>query len=1024
MRYESDAKLSQMSSRGRRQVERFGAKINQRECCKDCCTVSLISPRFYFPVRRVLLSGRQSDCTAVAQDLGQERSEAAKGIAPLQLPSGALGNILLARLAFFERERALKHWFLVCLSLEKGMKDSKEWQGVQATLAFLSETLLLAKRNHVKYFSETGLASIESTEQLSREKCNSMSEEIWTTLSSEVLRADEGDRENPPTNGIVQHDSHMRKSGVTRPGTEPGSPWWEASRLTAQPQWPRVQLSDGSMAAKFSYVLTVCARIMKVVSELRNPDWLRQRRERHQQPMKNPLLQKQNHHGAHMDFITVIQKALNFKLPGLGTKPLLSSSRQERRGTSYGFQDKSSHWILYFPRAEGPRSEPAENLEIAAKDRVLTVLAENPQFPTQPSGVPNHSMQAPTQDNETALHDTEAQSKQHLPLLDDYVTPTKCPASGGKFPEETVDKPTIMAEFSGAIENTKAKTSSISQEEISYDSIYGNEEECYHSHIPQEDNILCNEKVSRDIPKNNAAPRTGTPNENVVNDSDSNEAITENEETSHNGEVVEGIKKRKVQRGEENTTVTGNVKSAKCVREGCGLQCKFQLKNIHDKTHISDEFYALDVNRKSDFVSKLMDVVHPTYSYKKEGHLRSPNVACHFIVNGHRIRVCKNSVMKTLVIRATFLTTVKKNKRYPKKPELYVDECQTEPFKSVALKPKYKSAFNTEFNIAFYHPKKDLLSLCTLYENSSQEEKIQLQQKYVDHRKKKKTFQGKLRRMTLQQNLDIQCITQKYLIIGHTQNEGDAMQSLIERKKKQALKSCALFVPSQIATIAQVAKTTGKPYIGEQVDNTAILGWKSFYSPNYKNMNVSAQKKKGDLEPRRRDGDITSSIPSRGRHSKNSPLPAYSEPPKITAAKKKDLLQFAAICKSQNRITSSMSNYRLPLVKLQILTVIQTSDYVNSSQEILTSDKPLGNALCFIVPKENIIQNCISRLWKNLINQRWRVDSALKHFDGKFLQCDWKLLPSVGRRSLWAAGGVVRPLDSKELRVRWLCNLA
>ncbi|KAJ8869884.1 hypothetical protein PR048_028893 [Dryococelus australis] len=28
-------------------------------------------------------------------------------------------------------------------------------------------------------------------------------------------------RENPPTNGIVQHNSHMRKSGVTRPGIEP-----------------------------------------------------------------------------------------------------------------------------------------------------------------------------------------------------------------------------------------------------------------------------------------------------------------------------------------------------------------------------------------------------------------------------------------------------------------------------------------------------------------------------------------------------------------------------------------------------------------------------------------------------------------------------------------------------------------------------------------------------------------------------------------------------------------------------------
>ncbi|KAJ8889444.1 hypothetical protein PR048_008943 [Dryococelus australis] len=45
-------------------------------------------------------------------------------------------------------------------------------------------------------------------------------------------------REKPPANDIVRHDSHMRKSGVTQPGIERRSPWWEASRLTAQPPWP------------------------------------------------------------------------------------------------------------------------------------------------------------------------------------------------------------------------------------------------------------------------------------------------------------------------------------------------------------------------------------------------------------------------------------------------------------------------------------------------------------------------------------------------------------------------------------------------------------------------------------------------------------------------------------------------------------------------------------------------------------------------------------------------------------------
>ncbi|KAJ8873360.1 hypothetical protein PR048_026994 [Dryococelus australis] len=46
-------------------------------------------------------------------------------------------------------------------------------------------------------------------------------------------------RENAPANGIVRHDSHVRKSGVTRRGIESGSPFWEASRLIARPPRPQ-----------------------------------------------------------------------------------------------------------------------------------------------------------------------------------------------------------------------------------------------------------------------------------------------------------------------------------------------------------------------------------------------------------------------------------------------------------------------------------------------------------------------------------------------------------------------------------------------------------------------------------------------------------------------------------------------------------------------------------------------------------------------------------------------------------------
>ncbi|KAJ8897541.1 hypothetical protein PR048_002889 [Dryococelus australis] len=45
-------------------------------------------------------------------------------------------------------------------------------------------------------------------------------------------------RENPPTSSIVRHHSHLRESGVTRQGIEPGSPWREASSLTAQTPRP------------------------------------------------------------------------------------------------------------------------------------------------------------------------------------------------------------------------------------------------------------------------------------------------------------------------------------------------------------------------------------------------------------------------------------------------------------------------------------------------------------------------------------------------------------------------------------------------------------------------------------------------------------------------------------------------------------------------------------------------------------------------------------------------------------------
>ncbi|KAJ8889338.1 hypothetical protein PR048_008837 [Dryococelus australis] len=100
---------------------------------------------------------------------------------------------------------------------------------------------------------------------------NSRSGRLLTSRSSEPMRVTEvsmeqsrnegtgetGDpREDPTTNGIVRHDSHVRKSGATQPGIKPGSLWWEASNITAQP--PPVFYGRGrdlSTASKWEQVV-------------------------------------------------------------------------------------------------------------------------------------------------------------------------------------------------------------------------------------------------------------------------------------------------------------------------------------------------------------------------------------------------------------------------------------------------------------------------------------------------------------------------------------------------------------------------------------------------------------------------------------------------------------------------------------------------------------------------------------------------------------------------------------------------
>lgn len=74
--------------------------------------------------------------------------------------------------------------------------------------------------------------------------------------------------------------------------------------------------------------------------------------------------------------------------------------------------------------------------------------------------------------------------------------------------------------------------------------------------------------------------------------------------------------------------------------------------------------------------------------------------------------------------------------------------------------------------------------------------------------------------------MSIPFIEHKFLIVGHTQNEGDMMHSCIERAKKQALRGGPIYIPAQLNTIVRMAKKTGQPFRVQELDTKDILNIK------------------------------------------------------------------------------------------------------------------------------------------------------------------------------------------------------
>lgn len=91
----------------------------------------------------------------------------------------------------------------------------------------------------------------------------------------------------------------------------------------------------------------------------------------------------------------------------------------------------------------------------------------------------------------------------------------------------------------------------------------------------------------------------------------------------------------------------------------------------------------------------------------------------------------------------------------------------------------------------------------------------------------------------------INSISHKFLIKGHTQNEGDSAHSVIERHIQRSLKSGPIYTPDQYSHIIRNAKKTGKAYQVNELTHDDFVDIKSLatavgknYSKNVENIVV------------------------------------------------------------------------------------------------------------------------------------------------------------------------------------------
>lgn len=90
--------------------------------------------------------------------------------------------------------------------------------------------------------------------------------------------------------------------------------------------------------------------------------------------------------------------------------------------------------------------------------------------------------------------------------------------------------------------------------------------------------------------------------------------------------------------------------------------------------------------------------------------------------------------------------------------------------------------------------------------------------------------------------MTVKSITHKFLIRGHSQNEGDNVHSVIEKQIKRYSQSGPIYIPEQYKTLIGTAKKTGKPYKVKEMTHNKFYDIKALQESWGTNFNIDEEK--------------------------------------------------------------------------------------------------------------------------------------------------------------------------------------